>query len=111
MPKQSEFVEYLLEMMNLFGGVTVKPMFGGHGFFKEGLMFALVTDDTLYFKTDDFSRFEFEHLKLEPFVFIRAKKPVSTSYYKAPADALDNNEEMARWCRIAFEAAVRSKKK
>ena len=111
MAKKSAFVEYLLDLLTPFDGVTVKSMFGGFGFFKEGLMFALVTKDTFYLKTDEFNRFEFERMNLGPFVYMKKGKPTPTSYYKAPEEALDNSEEMLRWAQMAFEAAIRVKKK
>jgi len=55
MASKSEFVKYLLELLEPFENVTSKSMFGGYGIFKDGLMFALVADDTLYIKTDDFN--------------------------------------------------------
>jgi len=105
MAKKSEFVEYLLEILEPFAGVTAKSMFGGYGVFKEGLMFALVADDTLYFKVDDFNRFEFERLNLGPFIYMKGDKPMPMSYYKAPESALDNSEEMVRWALARYELA------
>ena len=111
MAKQSEFVTYLMELLEPFEGVSSKSMFGGYGFFKEGLMFALVANDTLYFKVDDFNRFEFERLKLGPFVYMKTNKPMPMSYHKAPDEALDNSDEMVRWAQLGFDAALRAKKK
>jgi DNA transformation protein len=48
MAGKSEFVEYLLELLEPFGGVKVRAMFGGFGIFRRDLMFGLVADDTLY---------------------------------------------------------------
>lgn len=48
----SEFAENLKEVFVLFGPVQLRRMFGGHGVFHEGLMFALVADDVLYQKAD-----------------------------------------------------------
>ncbi len=36
-----------------FGPVTVRPMFGGAGIFRDGLMFALIADEVLYLKADE----------------------------------------------------------
>jgi len=43
----SEYVEYLKEVLELFGPITARKMFGGYGIYHNGLMFALVADDTL----------------------------------------------------------------
>ena len=68
MAKENEFVNYILELLELFEGTTTKAMFGGYGIFKDGIMFGLVADDTLYFKVDEFNKFEFERLELDHFV-------------------------------------------
>ncbi len=111
MASKSEFIIYLMELLEPFEGVTSKSMFGGYGIFKEGLMFALVADDTLYFKADDFNRFEFDRLNLGPFIYTKGKKPMPMSYHKAPDEALDSSDEMIRWAQFGFDAALRAKKK
>ena len=50
------FISYLLELLAPFGNVRAKKMFGGHGIFKDELMFGLVADETLYLKADDGNR-------------------------------------------------------
>ncbi len=109
MPRRSETVEYLVELMRPWGDVTAKSMFGGWGLYREGLFFAIVADDVLYLKTDDETRAAFEAQHLEPFVF-KTKDGTGTamSYRRAPDEALENPEEMARWARLAYEAALRA---
>jgi DNA transformation protein and related proteins len=111
MAVKSEFVSYILELMESFEEVSAKRMFGGYGIFKEGLMFALATNDILYFKTDDYNRFEFERLNLGPFVYTKKNKPVPTSYYQAPDEVFDSSDEMLRWAHLGFDAAFRKKMK
>jgi len=109
MPRRSETVEYLVELMRPWGAVTAKSMFGGWGLYREGLFFAIVADDVLYLKTDDETRATFEAEHLDPFVF-RSKDGTSTamSYRRAPDEALENPDEMARWAGLAYGAAVRA---
>ena len=40
--------------------VTMRRMFGKTGVFCDGLMFGMVTNDTLYFRVDDRNRAAFE---------------------------------------------------
>lgn len=109
MPRRSETVEHLLELMRPWGAVTAKSMFGGWGLYREGLFFALVADEVLYLKTDDETRAAFEAQGLEPFVF-RTKDGTATamSYRRAPDEALENPDEMARWAGLAYGAALRA---
>jgi DNA transformation protein len=47
-----DYVGYLQEIFEHFGPITARKMFGGWGIYHNGLMFALVADDTLYLKAD-----------------------------------------------------------
>jgi len=69
MPRRSEFVEYLVEMLQPVGEIRVKSMFGGWGFYADERFFAIVGDDAFYVKVDAVSRPEFEALGLKPFRF------------------------------------------
>ncbi len=104
----TEFINYLLELLEPFGNVSAKKMFGGHGIFKDGLMFGLVDDETLYLKADDGNRADFEARGLERFVYYKKDKPTYMTYYEAPEEALDNSGDMLTWAEKAFAAAVRS---
>ena len=111
MPKRSEFVEHVIETMRSFGAVTARTMFGGWGLYRDGVFFALVFDDTLYLKADAANVADFEARGLEQFVFESRKggETITTSYRRAPEEALESPEEMARWARSGYGAALRKK--
>ena len=88
------FISYLLELLAPFGNVRAKKMFGGHGIFKDELMFGLVADETLYLKADDGNRSDFEARSLQRFVYYKQDKPMYLSYYEAPEEALDNSSKI-----------------
>lgn len=102
------FVKHVVELMQGVGPANARRMFGGHGIFIEGLMFALVADNTLYLKADDVSRPVFESRGLERFTYHKQGKPFSMSYYAAPEEALESLAEMTDWGNRAFEAALRA---
>ena len=104
----SELVDHLVDQLAPLGGVSARRMFGGHGIFRDGLMFALVAGDCLYFKVDDDNRAEFEARGLEPFRYAKKGKLVALSYHQAPEEAMDDGEELCRWARPAFAAALRA---
>jgi DNA transformation protein len=108
MAKLTPFVEYLLELLATIPAVTAKKMFGGYGLFRDGLMFGLVADDTLYLKVDEQNRALFAERRLEPFVYVKDGKPMPMSYHQAPGEALDNPDDMVEWADIAYGAAVRA---
>jgi len=65
--KEKEFVAYVVELMSSIGPVHAKGMFGGHGIYLDGLMFALVADGILYLKSDEETGSEFTEKGLEAF--------------------------------------------
>ena len=107
----SVFVDYLLEMLVPLGGVSARRMFGGVGIFYHDLMFGIVDEDILYLKVDDSTKDQFIRLGLEPFTYTRQGKPCALAYYQAPAEALDEAEELCRWARTAVDVALRAAKK
>lgn len=108
MAVDSEFVAHVVELLDGFGDVNARRMFGGYGIFRDGLMFALIADDELYFKVDERNRPAFEALDLKPFVYRKKGRDTSLAYYRAPEDALDDPDEAVAWARPAFDAALRA---
>ncbi len=94
------------------GPVTWRNMFGGAGVFCDGLMFALVAGDQLYFKADAESAPDFEALECEPFRYqTKGGKEGRMPYYEAPDGVFDDPDEFLRWMQKAVGAASRAKSK
>jgi len=105
---RSEFVDLVLENLRAFGEVTTRRMFGGWGLYRDGVFFALIAQDTLYFKSDDENRAQFERSSPGPFVFDKKGERIVTHYYAAPEDAFEDPQVMARWARLGYAAALRA---
>lgn len=111
MSDEKDYVDYLLELLEDFPDVSAKRMFGGYGIFRDGLMFGLVADSTLYFKVDKENKPDFEARELGPFMYDgKNGKPMAMSYHQAPEEVLDNADDMIEWAESAYAAALRSKK-
>jgi len=108
MKKHSEFVEFLKEVFEAFGPVEARKMFGGYGIYHNGVMFALVADNTLYLKADESSKTHFESRGLPQFEYERKDKTVKMSYYLAPEEIFDDREEAAMWASHAYKAALKT---
>jgi len=103
------FVDHIIELASPAGRVTARAMFGGHGFYLDGTIVAIVVDDVLYFKTDVLTRAAFVELDLEPFTYASKDGALhTTSYFRAPDDALESEAAMREWLRRALAAALRS---
>jgi len=104
-----EFRAHIVDLLGVrFGPIEDRRMFGGAGLFRDGLMFGLIFDDTLYLKTDAKNRAMFEDAGLEPLQPFPEKKRQVLSYCRAPDDALDDLDELAPWIKGALEAALRA---
>jgi len=83
-------------------------MFGKTGVFCDGLMFAVVTDDTLYFRVDDDNRAAFEEAKsFPPLNYGKQGRTIDLSFWRAPERQFDEPDEFLAWARLALAAARR----
>lgn len=104
----NEFVDYVVELMADWATVSARRMFGGYGLYREGLMFALVADDELFFKTDAGNVAQFEQAGSRPFVYQGRNRVVQMSYWSAPETSLESPAEMSDWCQSAYGSALRA---
>lgn len=102
------FAEFLREQLAPLGRVTMRRMFGKTGVFCDGLMFGMVTDDTLYFRVDDHNREAFaEASSFPPLNYAKQGSLIDLSFWRAPERLLDEPDELVAWAQIALAAARR----
>ena len=110
MPIDKDFVAYVRELLAPLGPVSVKRMFGGAGVYLDEVIFAILSDDTLYFRADEHTEPAFRDAGSEPFVYTaRDEKQVSLGYWRAPDDAMEGPDECEPWARLGYEAALRKR--
>ncbi len=105
---QQAFADFVLEQMSGLSDVRYKAMFGGYGFYCKGLMFALVAEEQLYFKANDFLADDFIALGLPAFVYHAKGKAMALKYYQAPEQVFEDPEQMAAWSEKAYQCALRN---
>ena len=98
------------EMFSALGPITVKRMFGGKGIYFEGNILALEVGGDMLLKADAVSAPEFEAAGSTQWTYDGKGKVVKMPYWSIPDDAFDDPDEMARWVRLANEAALRARK-
>ncbi len=84
-------------------------MFGGVGIYSEGLFFALIAEDKLYFKVDDSNRGDFKKAGMEPFYPYDSPKPMN--YWELPDKVFKSKRELAVWIDKSLRVAESAKKK
>ena len=107
----SEFTNYLHEVFELAGPITIRRMFDGHTLYLDGLPVGIIYEDTLYLKADAETRQAFEALQLPQFTYQKKDKTIGLPYFQAPEDIFDDRHKAAIWMKRAYEASLRSKPK
>lgn len=108
MPKPPDpFHEFVAELFRGLGQVTIKRMFGGAGVWHEGIMFALLADDTIFIKADAPLRAALTEEGSYPFVWQRPSDgaEIDLGYVSLPSAALDDPDEAVIWGRKALAVA------
>ena len=71
-------------------------------------MFAMVTDNMLYFRVDNGNRAAFNEAEsFPPLNYKKQGEIIDLSFWRAPERLFDEPEELVEWGRIALEAASR----
>jgi DNA transformation protein and related proteins len=102
-----EFVAFVCDQLRAWGGVAAKRMFSARGLFRNGTLFALIRDDTLYLRTDERTVADYLALGMKPFSYNRAGRPAALDYHEVPPDVLDEPDALTAWAAKAYDAAVR----
>ena len=105
----AEYRDWVLEQLRHLGPVTARGMFGGAGLYCDGLFFALIAEDTVYFKVDDSNRGDFEAAGTEPFRPYGDDRAMG--YYEVPADVLEDPDRLREWAEKALAVARRKRRK
>jgi DNA transformation protein len=108
MVASDSFAEFLREQLAPLGRVTMRRMFGKTGVFCNGLMFGMVTDNTLYFRVDDDNRAAFkEAASSPPLSYEKKGSTIDLAFWRAPERLFDEPDELVTWARAALAAARR----
>ena len=110
MPVTASYKAFVLEQLSAVAPVTARAMFGGVGLYAEGLFFALMDDDRLYFKVDDATRPRFVEAGMGAFDPFKDGKAMN-GYYEVPGEVLEDEDRLPEWMRAALAVAARGTKK
>ena len=110
MARQSEFVDFVVELLAPIPEVRARAMFGGYGIYQSDTMFAIIVDDQLYFKADDITFKVFTERGLNPFTYASRGKTITMQYYEAPPEVFEEPNAMQSLALNAVAAALRTKR-
>ena len=94
------FRDFVLDQLHLVGGLACRRLFSGYGVYSRDTFFAIINDDTLYFKTDEKTRAAYVDAGMGP--FRPNEKQTLKTYYQVPVDVLEDDDRLAEWARRAI---------
>ncbi len=108
MVASASFAEFLREQLAPVGHISLRRMFGKTGVFCQGVMFGVVTEDTLYVRVDDHNRETFgEAASSPPLSYEKNGTIIDLAFWRVPERLIDEPEELVMWARAALAAAHR----
>ena len=108
MVASDSFAEFLREQLTPLGHLTMRRMFGKTGVFCDGLMFGMITEDTLYVRVDDHNKAVFKEAEAAPPLnYENRGRVIDLSFWRTPDRLFDEPDELVEWARLALAAAHR----
>jgi DNA transformation protein len=108
MAVQPQYLAYILEQLEGLRNLRSRRMFSGVGLYSGELFFALIHDDTLFFKSDGTNSAEYIARNMPRFMPFPDRPKAVMAYYQVPADIIEDAESLIAWARKSVAVALRS---
>jgi DNA transformation protein len=105
------FGAFVLDQLSGLDGVEAKPMFGGAGFYLDGVFFGILYKEHLYFRVTATTIGEYKKRKMRPFTPFEGRRGTSKNYHEVPVEILEIPRDLVSWARTAAAAAAATAKK
>jgi DNA transformation protein len=103
------FLTFLLEQLDAVPSIVSRRMFGAVGLYAGETFFAVVDNDTLFFKVNNATVGAFVDAGMEPFrPFPDRPGDAMNGYYAVPASVIEDRDELAAWARTAIAVGAAS---
>ncbi len=108
MAVSESFLTFVLEQLAGVRAVSSRRMFGGVGLYSAEWFFAVIDNDTLFFKVDAATVGAYRKRRMRPFRPMPDLPPMM-GYYQVPLPILEDAEVLAAWAGEAIGVAQRAK--
>lgn len=106
----ADYVEFVKEQLAPIPGLASGRFFGGIGLSVDGLQFAMIMGNALYFAVDQATRPRYEKMGSGCFWYATKKGRVDVKkYYAVPADLFENQARLVAFAREAIDVARSAK--
>ncbi|MEN3747232.1 TfoX/Sxy family protein [Sphingomonas sp. HF-S3] len=108
MAADTGLIDWVKEAAEPLGTITHKRLFGGAALYADGVAFAIVAFDSLWFKADAESDEIWDAEGCGRFTVEMKGRTASMNYRRAPDDVYDDADTLQRWAMLAIEAGRRA---
>jgi DNA transformation protein and related proteins len=103
---------WVQEALEPLGPVTMRRMMGAAVLYLDGIIFAVLDEEAVWFKADAESAAIWDSAGCERFTFTGKDGRVEVmNYRRAPSDVYDDAEAMQHWASLAQAAGLRGNAK
>ena len=104
MAVSESFLSFVLEQLSDVRQIVTKRMFGGVGIYSDGTFFAVIDNDTLFFKADEMLATRYRDRGMPQFTPVPGAQPIA-GYYQVPLDVLEDADALAKWAKDSIGIA------
>lgn len=104
-----DYLEYILDLLSHCDSITSRAMFGGYGIYKNGVIFAIIARDELYFKVDQSNIEQYKKQGSEAFTFEAKGKVSKMSYWKVPLLIMEDETQLKDWVEQSYNISLKNK--
>ena len=102
-------IAWAKEALEPMGTITHRPMMGAAVLYCDGVVFAVVDEEAIYFKSDAVSAAVWDAKGCPPFTIPGSDgELMPTKYRRAPDDVYDDAGAMRHWAALGVEAGQRA---
>jgi DNA transformation protein and related proteins len=106
-----DYVEFVKEQLASIPRVESGRFFGGVGLSMDGVQFAMLMGNTLYFAVNDATRPSYEQLGSHCFWYKTKKGQVDVKkYYEVPGEMLEDQNRLVLLAKESIQVARKAKK-
>ena len=107
----SEFVDYIIDLLSAYGTIRARRMFGGYGIYCNKIIFAIIINDELYFKAVGDLAKEYKNAGSFPFSYKLDNKTIALSYWQVPSEIIEEEDLLKTWFNKSLQLAIEKKLK
>jgi len=101
MANSTDFLQYVKDQLSEWDEINLKRMFGVVGLYREGLMFGIVSSDSVYLKVDQTNKNKFVKSESKPLRLFKSDSEVA-SFYELPVDVIENADLFLEWAKESY---------